>query len=106
MVPESSVPSEPKKEKFAGLTAFDFRLTEEKRGTIHKVAGPAKASEFVWTLAVSAGRNNEAEVKAFMKAAHATEWSRHRPQPQAVVHLAPGGLRYSSSALLPWCLTG
>ncbi len=52
---------------------FAFRLTEEERDAIHKAAGPAKASKFVRNLAVAAARNDEAAVKAIMKAAHATE---------------------------------
>ncbi len=69
--PEVAQP-EPK-EKFADLCVFAFRLTEEERDAIHKAAGPAKASKFVRTLCVAAARNDEAAVKAIMKAAHATE---------------------------------
>ena len=70
--PEIVAQPEPK-EKFADLCVFAFRLTEEERDAIHKAAGPAKASKFVRTLAVAAARNDEAAVKAIMKAAHATE---------------------------------
>jgi hypothetical protein len=70
--PETT-PQENPKEKFADLCVFAFRLTEEERDAIHKAAGPAKASKFVRTLAVAAARNDEAAVKAIMKAAHATE---------------------------------
>jgi diketogulonate reductase-like aldo/keto reductase len=50
------------------LCVFAFRLTEEERDAIHKAAGPAKASKFVRTLAVAAARNDEAAVKAILKA--------------------------------------
>ena len=72
-VPETIAHEEPQNEKFADLCVFAFRLTEEERASIHKAAGPAKASKFVRTLAVAAARNDEAAVKAIMKAAHATE---------------------------------
>ena len=51
------------------LCVFAFRLTEEERDAIHKAAGPAKASKFARTLLVAAARNDEAAVKAIMKAA-------------------------------------
>ncbi len=70
--PEAVVHEEPKKEKFADLCVFAFRLTEEERDAIHKAAGPAKASKFVRSLAVAAARNDEAAVKAIMKAVQAT----------------------------------
>ena len=72
-VPETVVHEESKKEKFADLCVFAFRLTEAERDLVHKAAGPAKASKFVWTLAVAAARNDEAAVKVIMKAANATE---------------------------------
>ena len=50
------------------LCVFAFRLTAEERTAIHKAAGPAKASKFVRALAVAAARNDEATVKAIMKA--------------------------------------
>jgi len=50
------------------LCVFAFRLTAEERDAIHKAAGPAKASKFVRSLAVAAARNDEATVKAIMKA--------------------------------------
>jgi len=50
------------------LCVFAFRLTTEERDAIHKAAGPAKASKFVRTLAVAAARNDEAAVKAILKA--------------------------------------
>jgi hypothetical protein len=53
------------------LCVFAFRLTSEERDAIHKAAGPAKASKFVRTLAVAAARNDEAAVKAIMKAVQA-----------------------------------
>ena len=53
------------------LCVFAFRLTAEERNAIHKAAGPAKASKFVRTLAVAAARNDEATVKAIMKAIQA-----------------------------------
>ena len=71
--PETVAHEEAQKEKFADLCVFAFRLTEEERDAIHQAAGPAKASKFVRTLAVAAARNDEAAVKAIMKAAHATE---------------------------------
>jgi hypothetical protein len=71
--PDTVTQPESKKEKFEDLCVFAFRLTEEERDAIHKAAGPAKASKFVRTLAVAAARNDEAAVKAIMKAAHATE---------------------------------
>jgi len=49
------------------LCVFAFRLTEEERDTIHKAAGPAKASKFARTLLVAAARNDENAVKAVMK---------------------------------------
>lgn len=60
--PEAVTREEPKKEEFADLCVFAFRLTEEERDTIHKAAGPAKASKFVRTLAVATARNDEAAV--------------------------------------------
>lgn len=65
--PETTVPQAPKKEKFADLCVFAFRLTEAERDLIHKAAGPAKASKFVRSLAVAAARNDEAAVKAILK---------------------------------------
>jgi hypothetical protein len=53
------------------LCVFAFRLTTEERDAIHKAAGPAKASKFVRTLAVAAARNDEAAVKAILKAIEA-----------------------------------
>jgi len=50
------------------LCVFAFRLTAEERDAIHKAAGPAKASKFVRSLAVAAARNDEAAVKAILKA--------------------------------------
>ena len=50
------------------LCVFAFRLTEAERDAIHKAAGPAKASKFVRSLAVAAARNEEAAVKAIVKA--------------------------------------
>jgi hypothetical protein len=57
----------PKKEPRENLCVFAFRLTEAERDSIHKAAGPAKASKFVRTLAVAAARNDEDAVKATMK---------------------------------------
>jgi hypothetical protein len=51
------------------LCVFAFRLTEAERDAIHKAAGPAKASKFARTLLVAAAHNDEAAVKAIMKAA-------------------------------------
>lgn len=50
------------------LCVFAFRLTPAERDAIHKAAGPAKASKFVRSLAVAAARNDEAAVKAILKA--------------------------------------
>ena len=62
-------PAEPKeKAPREELCVFAFRLTEEERDAIHKAAGPAKASKFVRSLAVAAARNDEATVKAILKA--------------------------------------
>jgi len=66
--PETVVHEEPKNESRQDLCVFAFRLTEEERNAIHKAAGPAKASKFVRALAVAAARNDEATVKAIMKA--------------------------------------
>ena len=66
--PEAIVHEEPKKEEHEDLCVFAFRLTEEERNAIHKAAGPAKASKFVRTIAVAAARNDEATVKAILKA--------------------------------------
>jgi outer membrane biosynthesis protein TonB len=66
--PERIVQEAPKKERFADLCVFAFRLTEAERDLIHKAAGPAKASKFVRSLAVAAARNDEAAVKAILKA--------------------------------------
>jgi len=52
------------------LCVFAFRLTAEERDAIHKAAGPAMASKFARGLLVAAARNDEAGVKAIMKAAH------------------------------------
>ena len=52
-----------------GLCVFAFRLTEAERDAIHKAAGPGKASKFARTLLVAAAQNDEAAVKAIMKAA-------------------------------------
>lgn len=52
------------------LCVFAFRLTAEERAAIHKAAGPAMASKFARGLLVAAARNDEAGVKAIMKAAH------------------------------------
>ena len=60
---------EPKKKtQREELCVFAFRLTPEERDAIHKAAGPAKASKFVRAVAVAAARNDEAAVKAIMKA--------------------------------------
>jgi hypothetical protein len=62
------VPDEPKpKASREDLCVFAFRLTGEERDAIHKAAGPAKASQFVRTLAVAAARNDEASVREIMK---------------------------------------
>jgi hypothetical protein len=58
-----------KKTSREDLCVFAFRLTAEERDLIHKAAGPAKASKFVRTIAVAAARNDEATVRAIMKAA-------------------------------------
>ena len=50
------------------LMVFAFRLTKEESAAIHKAAGPGKASKFARTLLVAAARNDEAEVKAILKA--------------------------------------
>lgn len=68
---ETVVHEDPKNESREDLCVFAFRLTEEERNAIHKAAGPAKASKFVRTLAVAAARNDEAAVKAIMKAIQA-----------------------------------
>ena len=47
---------------------FAFRLSRSERDEIHAATGSAKASKFVRTLAVAAARNDEAAVKAIMKA--------------------------------------
>jgi hypothetical protein len=52
------------------LCVFAFRLTADERAAIHKAAGPAMASKFARGLLVAAARNDEAGVKAIMKAAH------------------------------------
>jgi hypothetical protein len=52
------------------LCVFAFRLTAEERAAIHKAAGPAMASKFARGLLAAAARNDEAGVKAIMKAAH------------------------------------
>jgi len=68
-VVEAVANAEPKKKAAREeLCVFAFRLTEEERDAIHKAAGPAKASKFVRTLLVAAARNDEAAVKAIMKA--------------------------------------
>ena len=60
-----------KKTSREDLCVFAFRLTAEERDAIHKAAGPAKASKFVRTIAVAAARNDDAAVKAIMKAVQA-----------------------------------
>jgi len=65
--------SQEKPEKKAArdnLCVFAFRLTAEERAAIHKAAGPARASKFARSLLVAAARNDEAGVKAIMKAVH------------------------------------
>jgi hypothetical protein len=52
------------------LCVFAFRLSAEERAAIHKAAGPAMASKFARGLLVAAARNDEAGVKAIMKAVH------------------------------------
>ena len=65
----ATTPAEPKaKAPREELCVFAFRLTAEERNAIHKAAGPAKASKFVRSLAVAAARNDEAAVKAILKA--------------------------------------
>jgi hypothetical protein len=60
----------PKEKAFKeDLCVFAFRLTEAERDAIHAAAGPAKASKFARTLLVAAARNDEAAMKAIMKAA-------------------------------------
>ncbi len=48
------------------LCVFAFRLTAEERNSIHKAAGPAKASKFARNLLVAAASNDEAAVKTIM----------------------------------------
>jgi len=50
------------------MMVFAFRLSKEESAAIHKAAGPGKASKFARTLLVAAARNDEAEVKAILKA--------------------------------------
>ena len=50
------------------LVVFAFRLTRAERDQIHQAAGAAKASKFARTLLVAAARNDEATVKAVLKA--------------------------------------
>jgi hypothetical protein len=65
----TKAPKEPKpKAPREDLCVFAFRLTAEERDAIHQAAGPAKASQFARTLLVAAARNDEAAVKAIMKA--------------------------------------
>jgi len=64
--------SKPKeKAQHEDLCVFAFRLTTEERDAIHKAAGPAKASKFARSLLVAAAQNDEATVKAIMKAGQA-----------------------------------
>ena len=49
------------------LCVFAFRLTADERVSIHKAAGPGKASKFARNLLVAAARNDLAVVKAIMK---------------------------------------
>jgi hypothetical protein len=53
------------------LMVFAFRLTKEESAAIHKAAGPGKASKFARTLLVAAAQNDEATVKAILKAVQA-----------------------------------
>ena len=65
----AAIPAEPKeKAPREELCVFAFRLTPAERDAIHKAAGPAKASKFVRSLAVAAARNDEAAIKAILKA--------------------------------------
>ncbi len=65
----ATTPAAPKeKAPKEDLCVFAFRLTPAERDAIHKAAGPAKASKFVRSLAVAAARNDEAAVKAILKA--------------------------------------
>jgi len=65
--PKATAEAKPRSKR-EELCVFAFRLTPEERADIHKAAGPAKASRVVRALAVAAARNDEAAVKAIMKA--------------------------------------
>ena len=57
----------PRPEEEEELVVFAFRLTEAERNSIHKAAGPSKASKFVRSLAIAATRGDEAAVKEILK---------------------------------------
>ena len=51
------------------LCVFAFRLTPAERNSIHKTAGPGKASRFVRAVAVAFGNKDEAAFRAAVKQA-------------------------------------
>jgi hypothetical protein len=56
-----------KKAAREGLCVFAFRLSTEERDTIHKAAGPGKASMFARGLLVAAARKDETALNAIVK---------------------------------------
>ena len=66
--PAASAKAPKEKAPREDLCVFAFRLTAAERDAIHQAAGPAKASQFARNLLVAAARNDEATVKAILKA--------------------------------------
>ena len=50
------------------LMTFAFRLTQDERDTIHKAAGPGKASKFVRQVAIAAARGDVDAVQRLIDA--------------------------------------
>ncbi len=63
---KTTKPSKAPKEQ---LCVFAFRLTPAERDSIHKTAGPGKASRFIRRVAVAFGNKDEAAFRAVLKAA-------------------------------------
>jgi hypothetical protein len=68
--PEPKIPTPDDAEE---LVVFAFRLTRAERDAIHAVAGSAKASKFVRTLAVAAARRDNPAVLGILDALEAAQ---------------------------------
>ena len=63
-----TAPKKPKKEPKPDLVVFAIRLLPEERDSIHKAAGPGKATKFIRSLAVAASNGDLAAVKTMVEA--------------------------------------